>query len=209
MKSKTLLTVIISALLTVGNYAVAQSQKGSEKDEKKQEQQSKPEKKKSKVGSFLRKVGESTTGINMSNEAFVAMNLDAQKLIDMEVMSCVRDSATNMVVLALGVKAKQDGVKTDLGKSCGNGNQDCVTAYDTKGNTYEGQEIGKYSEINGQKENPAGIPVKYEFAFAGIPPTLSSIEVVQVEFYIYASQGSVGSNMSKVEPIQVRNVAIQ
>lgn len=179
------------------------------KDQATVEQQKKPEKKKSKFGSFIRKVGESTTGINMSNETFVAMNINAQKLIAMEVISCVRDKASNTVILTLGVKAKQNGVQTSLGKSCGNGNQECVSGYDAQGNAYEGQEVGSFSQVSGSKENPVGIPIKYEFAFSDIPATLGSLEVVQVEFYIYSNQSSVGSNMSNVEPIQVRNIPIQ
>ncbi|MDR1792445.1 MAG: hypothetical protein LBR36_03245 [Bacteroidales bacterium] len=169
----------------------------------------KTEKKGSKFGSFIRKVGESTTGINMSNETFVAMDINAQQLIEMTVTSCVGDKATGNVILTLAVKAKKGGVKTALGKSCGNGNQECVTGYDTKGNAFEGREIGSYSEISGQKENPTGIPVQYQFAFSVVPASLAAIEVVMVEFYIYSPSGNVGSNMSKVEPIQVRNIPIQ
>ena len=170
----------------------------------------KNEKKKSKLGSFIRKVGESTTGINMSNETFVAMDFDAQKLIELEVLSCKRDSTTQAVLLTLGVKARQNGIKTALGKPCGSGNEECVNAYDAKGNLYVGQEVGTFTQISGPKENPVGIPVKYEFVFSDLPTTLSSIEVVQIEFYVYSRNGgNVGSNMSKVEPIQVRNIPVQ
>lgn len=167
----------------------------------------KKEKKTSKLGSLVRKVGEAATGINMSNETFAVIPFEAQALIDMEVVSCVGNSNTQDVVLTLAVKAKKDGVKTALGKSCGNGNQECVTGYDAKGGTYEGREIGSFTEISGPKENPAGIPISYSFGFSSIPSTLQSIEVVQVEFYVYADK-NVGSNMSNIKPIQVRNIAI-
>lgn len=166
------------------------------------------EKKSSKLGSMIRKVGEAATGINMSNETFVSMNFDAQKLIAMEVISCVGDSKTGQVQLTLAVKAKQEGVKTNLGKSCGNGNQECVMAYDTKGNSFEGRELGTYTEVAAQRENPMNIPVHYSFGFTNIPASLTDIEMVRVEFYIAAKSGNVGSNMSNVEPIQVRNIPI-
>ncbi|MDR1654310.1 MAG: hypothetical protein LBS01_11835 [Prevotellaceae bacterium] len=191
------LAMFASASITAQNSDSAPEQKKETK-----------EKKKSKFGSFIKRAGEAATGINMSSETFVVMNLEAKQLIEMDVASCIGDSKSQTVILTLTVKAKKNGVKTALGKSCGNGNQECVSGYDTKGNSYEGQEIGKYSEISGSKENPAGIPVQYQFGFTAIPSTLKNIEVVMVEFYIYADK-NIGSNMSKVEPIQVRNIPIQ
>lgn len=202
MKKKTFIISMLCLTLIGGSINVLQAQ------ETKQEEQQQPEKKKSKFGSFVRKVGESATGINMSNETFVAMNMDAQRLIEIQVASCVRDTATNHVLLTLTVKAKQDGVKTGLGKPCGNGNQECVSGYDTQGNTFTGQEVGTFTQVSGNKENPMNVPVKYEFVFADIPPALHAIEVVTMEFYISAKSGNVGSNMSKIEPIQVRNIQI-
>lgn len=132
MKKKTFIISMLCLTLIGGSINVLQAQ------ETKQEEQQQPEKKKSKLGSFVRKVGEATTGINMSNETFAVIPFDAQKLISMEVVSCTGNINTGQVLLTLAVKAKQEGVKTNLGKSCGNGNQECVTAYDTKGTTFEG-----------------------------------------------------------------------
>ena len=167
----------------------------------------KKDKKPSKFGSFVRRVGEATTGINMSDETFAVLPFKAQSLIKMEVVSCVGNSETGTVLLTLAVIAKQDKVKTDLGKSCGNGNQECVTAKDTKGKTFEGQEVGSISQI-GAKENPKGTPVEYQFKFSTIPSTMTEIEVVLMEFYIHGNT-NVGSNMSDIDPIQVRNIPIQ
>lgn len=203
------ITIFGMALVTFFMISgVTSTVSGQENQEK--EQQEKPTKKKSKLGSFIRKAGEAATGINMSNETFVGMNIEAQQLVNMEVVSCIGDSQTGKVMLTLAVKAKKDGVKTGLGKPCGSGNQECVTGYDAKGNAYEGQEVGTFTEVSIQKENPAGVPVRYQFGFSAIPPALQALEVVQVEFYIYSSQGgSVGSSMSKIEPIQVRNIPIE
>jgi hypothetical protein len=166
------------------------------------------EKKKGKVGSLIKRVGEQTTGINMSDETFAVLPQGAQPLIQMEVVSCIGNSEAGTVLLTIAVKAKKNNVQTGLGKSCGNGNQECITGYDTKGNTYTGQEVGSFSQVSGYKENPAGIPVQYEFAFSSVPSTLNAIEVVNIEFYIVADK-NIGSNMSGVEPIQIRNIPIQ
>ena len=169
-------------------------------------QEAQQEKKKGGFGSLLKKVGEQVTGINMSDETFAVLPQRAIPLIQMEVVSCIGDSEAQTVLLTLAVKAKKDRVKTNLGKSCGNGNQECITAYDTKGNIYEGQEVGAFSQI-GAKENPQGIPIQYQFQFSAIPATLKAIEVIHIEFYIQCDT-NVGSNMSDVDPIQVRNIPI-
>lgn len=202
MKKRTFIISMLCLTLIGGSINVLQAQ------ETKQEEQQQPEKKKSKLGSFVRKVGEATTGINMSNETFAVIPFDAQKLISMEVVSCTGNINTGQVLLTLAVKAKQEGVKTNLGKSCGNGNQECVTAYDTKGTTFEGVEIGTFTEVVAQKECPLNIPVQYSFGFTNVPATLAGLEMVRIEFYVYAKSGGVGSNMSKIEPIQVRNIQI-
>ncbi len=201
MKKRIFISSMLCLALIGGSINVLQAQ------ETKQEQQQ-PEKKKSKLGSFVRKVGEATTGINMSNEPFAVIPFDAQKLISMEVVSCTGYSKTGQVLLTLAVKAKQEGVKTNLGKSCGNGNQECITAYDTSGATFEGQETGTFTQVVAQKECPLNIPVQYSFGFTGVPATLAGLEMARIEFYIAAKSGNVGSNMSKIEPIQVRNIPI-
>jgi len=185
--------ILLGAFICTGTYAQEQTKT----------------KKKSKFGSFIRNVGEATTGINMSDETFVSLNIDAQKMIEIGVVSCIGDSKTQTVTLTLYVKAKADGTQTDLGKSCGhNGNDNCVTAYDAKGNTYSGTEVGEYTKI-GSKENPTGIPVQYQFVFSDIPATLKQIEVVMVEFYTLNPNNHLGSNMSSVNPIQIRNIPIE
>lgn len=171
-------------------------------------QEEKQEKKKGGIGSFLKKVGEQATGINMSDETFAVLPERAKPLIQMEVVSCIGDSKAQTVSLILAVKAKQNKVKTNLGKSCGNGNQECITAYDTKGKTYEGREVGSFSQVVTPKENPMGIPIQYEFQFSSVPETLKAFEVTYVEFYIHG-ETNAGSNMSDVGPIQIRNIPIQ
>lgn len=104
MKKRTFIISMLCLTLIGGSINVLQAQ------ETKQEQQQ-PEKKKSKLGSFVRKVGEATTGINMSNETFAVIPFDAQKLISMEVVSCTGNINTGQVLLTLAVKAKQEGVK--------------------------------------------------------------------------------------------------
>jgi len=165
-------------------------------------------KKKGGFGSFVKRIGEQTTGINMSDETFAVLPARAKQLIGVEVVSCIGDSKSGDVLLILAVKAKQNNVKTNLGKSCGNGNQKCITGYDTKGKTFEGKAVGSFSEVFADKENPVGIPVQYEFNFSSVPSTLKAIEVVHVEFAI-SGAANVHSGMSDIEPIQVRNIPIQ
>jgi len=210
MKKLVLLAVL--AVFTAGSVIAQTETTEPQKEQsgKKGKKDEKPEgeKKKSGFGNFIRRVGESTTGINMSNETFAVLPARAKALIQMEVVSCIGDSRDQSVLLTLAVKAKPNGkAKIDLGKPCGSGNQDCVTGYDTKGKTFQGQEVGSYSQTRA-KETPAGIPVEFQFAFSAVPATLQAFELVQIEFYIYGDS-SAGSNMSGVDPIQVRNIPIQ
>ena len=166
------------------------------------------EKEKGKFGNFVRRVGESTTGINMSNEIFAVLPAKAKPYIELVVVSCVDDSRTGDVLLVFAVKAKQNGIKTNLGKSCGNGNQQCVTGYDTKGKTFSGVEVGSFTETFTPKETPAGVPIQFEFTFTSVPSTLKAIEVVMVDFEVSGNGVNVHTGMGDVEPIQVRNIPI-
>lgn len=198
---KKLILVVLSCAFLMPVFAQDDASANDAGEVKKEKKEKKP----SKVGNFLRRVGESTTGINMSNETFVAIAFEAQQMVDFAVQSCTGDPNTGTVLLTLTAKAKKNGVKTNLGKRVNN--SDYVTAYDAKGATFEGKEVGSYTEI-GRKDNPAGVPVQYQFVFSDVPTTVAQIEVVQVEFYIDSNDNHIGSNMSSVEPMQVRNIPI-
>lgn len=189
---------LILVMLSCAFLAPVFAQDDAGTDDTGKPKKEKKEKKESKFGNFLRRVGESTTGINMSNETFVAVDIRAKQLADFSIQSCVGDPSTGSVILTIAVTAKSNGCRCDLGQYSGE------KAYDSKGNEYKGKEAG-----DGYPKNlVAGVPVQYQFVFTSVPTSLAQLEVVMLEFYIQNSNDYVGSNMSDVEPMQVRNIPI-
>lgn len=160
----------------------------------------KKEKKPSKVGNFLRRVGESATGINMSNETFVALDFSAQRLMQVQVKSCYGDSKTGQVVLELTVAAKSAKTRISIG---GKDVKKHILALDAQGNSFEGQGI----TISHSDMMP-NTPMKYEYVFTGVPAGLMALECVQLSYYVNSPDGIVGSNIGDGTLMQVRNVPV-
>lgn len=136
-----------------------------------------------KIGSVLKKAGEilsdpadaaaqatgATAAAGTSNPAPAAMNV--------ELVGCYGDSVGRTVRIVIKVTAlKETCTQANFGNQ--------VKAFDADGNTYE--------DRSGIKENvqlPVGVPVKVEMAkdIAGVPPTVTSLRLVQATWYLNSS----------------------
>lgn len=153
-------------------------------------------KKKGSFGSFIKKMGERATGINMTDEPFVVNPL--KSAIDVEFVGAYGDASTGEVSLVFKVKNKTYVSRASFGGSVGStGN---TTAFDSKGKSYS-QERGCPSF-----EVPKGIWVeircegKYNGAFQNVPETLEAFELVKMSVYIDANNRGM---------IEFRNIPIQ
>lgn len=177
-----------------------QQEQLADEDGKSSKKGKKKEKKPSKFGNFMRRLGESATGINMSNELFISVDPKARLYADILLIECTGDPQTGNVVLTLGVKAKQNGVTTTLGKK--GGGQDAVQAFDAKGNTFECSILSDCSRV----DCPAGVPVQFKYAFQNVPASLPVIECVTMDYRISGEDGFVGTGDGG--PMQIRNIPI-
>ncbi len=163
----------------------------------------KPAKKKSKFGSFLRKVGESATGINMSDETFIAWDLKAQTKVELSFISAEGDVASREVLLTFSAKTKQSGISLEIAGISTSDEQDF--AADLKGNRFE---IDRKVDA-GKKDLIEGIPVFYKIALKNVPIDLPAIEVVSLGYYLWSKDSNIGSGMAGTQPMQIRNIPIQ
>lgn len=150
------------------------------------------EKKKSKFGSFMRKMGESTTGINMTDEPFITNPVSDQ--LDLQIIGCYGDSASRQVQLVLMVTSKKSTFEAAV---IGGGTE----AYDTKGNVFK-----EYSSSGDDALLPLGIPVRYTIKrIEKVPPTLKAFELIRAKYYLNAGNHSGGQK----KMIELHNIPIQ
>lgn len=144
------------------------------------------EKKGSKFGSFLKKVGETTTGINMSDEQFIVNPLATR--FKVEIIDCIGNSAEQKFDVILKITNKSTNESNMcVGGSCSGAS----SAVDKEGNSY------KPNKCAGDcKDFPTGVPVKVTVTFEQILPTVKGMEVIKV------SLGSYGT-------VELRNVNIK
>ena len=159
--------------------------------ETKQEQQQ-PEKKKSKLGSLVRKVGEATTGINMTNEPFIVNPL--KTAIDVEFVSAKGSISTGLVSIVFKANNKTHKGATGFG-----GSLNKTAAFDKGGKTYK--QNGSTDKIF---DSPKGIWVEITLegknqAFENVPETLTSFELINMYCYIDANNRGL---------IEFRNIPI-
>lgn len=136
-----------------------------------------------KIGSVLKKAGEI-----LSDPADAAMpaaapgsavgtSNPAPAMMKVELVGCYGDSVGRTVRIVIKVTAlKETCTQANFGNQ--------VKAFDADGNTYE--------DRSGIKENvqlPVGVPVKVEMAkdIAGVPPTVTSLRLVQATWYLNSS----------------------
>ncbi len=164
------------------------------------ETEGKKKKKPSKVGNFLRRMGESATGINMSTETFVAAPLDAQKVAKVSFVSAVGEIETGDVT----VKCL---VTPSVAFSGGGGLLDKKpVASDNSGGSFKGDLHHNFMHY--QNNISAGTPIPYEFTFSGVPSSSPQFEVIDLDFN-YSHSGKTINSATCGAGIQIRNVPIE
>ncbi len=140
-----------------------------------EEQANKTEKKKSGFGSFLKKVGETATGINMTDEQFVVNPLSAR--FNVEVIDCVGNSSEQKFDVILKITNKSTNESNMcVGGSCSGGSM----AVDKEGNSY------KPASCAGDcKDFPTGVSVKVVVTFEKILPSVNAMEVIKLNLKNY------------------------
>ena len=86
------------------------------------------------------KVGESATGINMSDETYVKAPASINKILNFTPKSCYGTLESGEVVFNLSLGLSDDFRTLTLGKRLGGGRFN-VECYDANGNKYNGQII--------------------------------------------------------------------
>lgn len=158
------------------------------------------EKKQSKFGSFIRRVGESATGINMSNELFVSFDMKAQTAAQILEVACEGNPASGELLVTILAKAKKNGTTMELGSG------DSFAA-DAKGNRYT--IVPRTSKSTGHLDLMVDVPTRYEFIVKDVPTALTAIELLSIGFYIVTPDFRIGSNAAGVELMQIRNIPIK
>lgn len=147
--------------------------------------------KKAKIGSFLRKVGEQTTGINMSNEFFIVN--PAKSDVDIQLVGCYGNSGTRTATLIFTAKAlHQEYPNAVFGGS--------TKAYDAKGKLYDKCQKAGYNITL-----PSGIAVPYGIeGIKNVSPELKQFEIIRLSWYLDSENHFIKDN-----PLEFRNVPIQ
>lgn len=176
MKKKRLIYFIILLTFLCGNSDYLKAQDS---------QPTKTEKKGSRFGSLMKKVGEATTGINMTNEPFVVNTLSTR--FKVEFINCIGNSAEQKFQIFLKITNKG----TNESNMCVGGN--CTgksSAVDNEGNNYKSN-----SCAGDCKDFPTDIPVKVMIEFEKVLPSIKSLEVIKL-------------NVGNFGNIELRNIPI-
>ena len=158
------LILVIAALLVFGG-AYAQTDNKSAKKEKKT----------SKVGSFLKKTVEASTGLNVSDEVYITMENNRQKdNIDLGFVGCYGDSKTGEVYMVITAKMKIDQKKVYV---------NTVSAVTSKGKVYNTGD--NYSNVD--VEYAKNIPVEVNMSarpLLNVPESVTQLEDVKVRVQV-------------------------
>jgi hypothetical protein len=183
-------------LFTLATFAAggAMAQTLTDSTEVKKEKVKK-EKKKSKFCSFVKKVGETTTGINMTDEPFIINPNSAD--FDAEFAGAYGNSSTGKVSIVFKVKNKTYAAQASFGGSTsGNGR---TVAFDVKGKNY-------YQYNSGSKGYAVAKGIWTEVmldgkdAFENVPSELQAFELIKMSFYFDAKVRGM---------LEFRNIPIQ
>jgi hypothetical protein len=187
-----IILLAVLATFTVGSV-MAQTESKNDSVPAKTE---KTEKKKSKFGSFLKKVGEKTTGINMTDEPFIVNPNPAA--FDAEFIGAYGNSAEGRVTIAFRVKTKIVVSQASFGGSVG-GTGESI-AYDTKGKTFK-QHSGDPVRVDAAKGVWTEVKLDgFKSSFENVPADLKAFELIKVSFYFSAKDRGI---------LELRNIPIQ
>ena len=155
---KFLLVCFMAMLLVNGNFFSLKAQDNPV------EQKQPDKKKKSKFGSFLGKLGEATTGINMTDEPFVVVPT-LLKAISAQLVGCYGESNTGLIELIFTVKNNNNLNFINMSPD---------KAYDKSGNAFEGGYDSKAIDL------PRGIPIKATLEYKNVNVALTQLELIKV-----------------------------
>ncbi|VBB43769.1 exported hypothetical protein [uncultured Paludibacter sp.] len=166
MKKRNLMYAVVTFIFLCSNLVLVNAQDN---------QNTKTQKKSSKFGSFLKKVGEATTGINMTDESFVVNPISTR--FKVEFVDCIGNSAEQKFQVYLKITNKGTNESNMcVGGSCGGSS----LAVDNEGNSY------KPNKCAGDcKDFPTGIPVKVMVEFEKVLPSVKSLEVIKLNLKSY------------------------
>jgi len=153
--------------------------------------------KKGGFGSAIKKFGEKTTGVNMTNEPFIVNPL--KSAVDVEFVGAYGDAVTGYVSLVFKVKNKTYEKKVSCGASIG-GNG-ATAAFDTKGKTYKPYSSNAVT-VDAPKDIWVEVRLEGQFkgGFKDVPETLAAFELINVSCYVNAGNRGL---------IEFRNIPIQ
>ncbi len=206
MKKFCFLVAICAMCLSVSAQEVETTTDNTTETEQTDGKKEKKKKKPSKFGNFMRRLGESATGINMSNEFFVAMEFELQQHISITLDSCYGDPTNGLVFVQLRFMPKTQG-RMNVDDVKQSAQKVPIVAADAKGNGHE----GKCVDENGDALIKGVATVKV-FAFQ-LPTSWTAIEVINLPYYFNFNQGGAGVFGSQLGatppgPIQIRNIPI-
>ena len=117
-------------------------------------------------------------------------------------VSCAGDSLTGQVVITVEATAKNDSVRVAFGKGCGE--NPCVRAVDLRGVLYEGVVA---EQPSAEQALATDTPVRYAFAFDGIPVGLDLFHFVKAEYEMHNGDTLVTSQ--ECNPLGVKYARIE
>ena len=175
-----IILLIALAVLTAGSM-IAQNDTTSNKKEK------------GKFGSFMRKLGETSTGINMTDEPFIVNPLRSS--IDVEFVGAYGDPSTGGVTIVIKVKNKT------YEKYTGFGGYDALTAFDKNGKTYKGGSATE-KELDTPKDLWVEVKLDGYHKIQKVPESLAAFELINLNCKIARKSSLSGT-------IELRNIPIQ
>lgn len=162
----------------------------SKKESKKTENTEKEKKEKGKFGAFLGRLGEATTGINMTDEPFIVNPLSSQ--IDVQLVGAYGNPTNGEVTLVIKVKMKTHD------KYAGFGGYNGLMAYDKNGKTYKGG-ASTDKEIQTPKDLWVELKLDGYHIIQKVPETLAAFELINLKAHVARTNRAT---------IELRNIPI-
>lgn len=171
--------LFIALALFVTGSLMAQSDTTSNKKEK------------GKFGAFMGRLGETATGINMTNEPFIVNPL--KSYMEIQLVGAYGNPSNGEVTIVIKVKCKTYDKTARFGASSADG---CV-AFTKSGKTYTGRQHA-YTEINTAKD--IWVEAKLDrIKILEVPETVAAFELINMK-------AGIGQNRGTIE---LRNIPIQ
>lgn len=194
MMKKRILFVAL-ALFVAGNlFAQTETpstakESGNEQNEKK-EKKEKEKKEKSKFGAFLGRLGETATGINMTDEPFIVNPL--KSYIDIVLVGAYGDPTNGEITLVIKVKNKGYELRAEFG------GYNSFTAYDKNGKSYKsGSGISK--SVTLPKDIWVEVKMDGYHKLYPVEENIPALELINMKVKLYQKESAT---------VELRNIPI-